>query len=230
MTDPTLPGLTYAELDAKRESLFPSYDHSDLGLRMRRAISWLERAEREKDDPDAAFIFYWISFNAAYAADIDFADPFSEPGISEHRRFRDYFHKIVSLDQDGLISDAVLHRFHRSVRPLLLNKFVFQPFWDFYNGKQRGDNWESRFAQYNKEVGAALNNADAITILINLFNRLYVLRNQLVHGGATWNSSVNRRQVRDGAEIMAFMVPAFINLTLEHREVDWGPPYYPVVR
>ena len=230
MIDPTLPGLTYAELEAKRAALFDNADRSDLGLRMRRAISWLERAEREKDDPDAAFIFYWISFNAAYAADIDFGDLFSEAGISEHRRFRDYFHKVVSLDEAGLISDAVLHRFHRSVRPLLLNKFVFQPFWDFYNGKQRGDNWESRFAQYNKEVGAALNNADAITILISLFNRLYVLRNQLVHGGATWNSSVNRRQVRDGAEIMAFMVPAFINLMLEHREVDWGPPYYPVVR
>ena len=230
MTSPL--GLTFHELEAKRAALFPPEDGSDLGLRLRRATSWLARAERERDDPDAAFIFYWIAFNAAYAADIgfDFDDPLGEPAGSERRRFNDYFHKIVSLDRDGLISDAVLRRFHRSIRPLLLNKFVFQPFWDFYNGKQRGDNWESRFAQYNKEVGAALNNEDAATILITLFNRLYVLRNQLVHGGATWNSSVNRRQVRDGAEIMAFMVPAFIDLMLEHREIDWGPPYYPVVR
>lgn len=28
-------------------------------------------------------------------------------------------------------------------------------------------------------------------ILSILFDRLYVLRNQLVHGGATWNSDVN---------------------------------------
>ena len=230
MTSPL--GLTFHELETKRAALFPPDDASDLGLRLRRATSWLARAEQERDDPEAAFIFYWIAFNAAYAADIgfDFADPFGEPAGSERRRRNDYFHKIVSLDRDGLISDAVLRRFHQSIRPLLSNKFVFQPFWDFYNGKQRGDNWESRFAQYNREVGAALNNEDAATILINLFNRLYVLRNQLVHGGATWNSSVNRRQVRDGAEIMAFMVPAFINLMLENREIDWGPPYYPVVR
>ena len=40
-----------------------------LGLRVHRALSWVERAERESDDPDAAFIFYWIAFNAAYAQD-----------------------------------------------------------------------------------------------------------------------------------------------------------------
>ena len=225
-------GLTYPELETKRAHLFPLDDTSDLGLRLRRAISWLERAERETDDPDAAFIFYWIAFNAAYAADIAFAfdDPFSEPGGAERRHFNDYFRKIVALDQDGLISDAVLHRFHRSIRPLLLNKFVFQPFWDFYNGKQRGDNWESRFAQYNKDVGDALNREDAITILITLFNRLYVLRNQLIHGGATWHSSRNRDQVRDGARIMAFLTPIFINLMLENPDIDWGPPYYSVIR
>ena len=39
-----------------------------LGLRVHRALSWVERAEREQDDdPDAAFIFYWIAFNATYA-------------------------------------------------------------------------------------------------------------------------------------------------------------------
>lgn len=37
------------------------------------------------------------------------------------------------------------------------------------------------------------------TVLMILFDRLYVLRNQIIHGGATWNSSVNRDQVRDGA-------------------------------
>lgn len=30
-----------------------------------------------------------------------------------------------------------------------------------------------------------------------VFMRLYTLRNQLIHGGATWNSAVNRAHVRD---------------------------------
>ena len=62
-----------------------------------------------------------------------------------------------------------------------------------------------------------------------LFGRLYVLRNQLVHGGATWNGSVNRNQVEDSAKIMAFLIPLFIELMMENPAENWGKPYYPVV-
>jgi len=45
--------------------------HANLSLRVHRALSWLDRAERAAGDPDAQFIFLWITFNAAYATDID---------------------------------------------------------------------------------------------------------------------------------------------------------------
>lgn len=35
--------------------------------RLHRALSWLGRAEQEKDDDDARFLFLWVAFNAAYA-------------------------------------------------------------------------------------------------------------------------------------------------------------------
>ena len=43
----------------------PRHPKDDLNLRLRRALSWLERAEKEyaTEDLDAAFIFYWIAFN-----------------------------------------------------------------------------------------------------------------------------------------------------------------------
>ena len=66
-------------------------------------------------------------------------------------------------------------------------------------------------------------------ILVLLFDRLYVLRNQILHGGATWNSSVNRSQVRDGAAIMGFLVPAFVKVMMDHPDEPWGKNYYPVV-
>ena len=62
-----------------------------------------------------------------------------------------------------------------------------------------------------------------------LFDRFYVLCNQLIHGGATYNSSVNRDQVRDGRRIVAFLVPILVSLMVSNPEVDWGAPYYPVV-
>lgn len=38
--------------------------HSNLRLRVHRALSWLDRAE-QADDLDGRFIFLWIAFNAA---------------------------------------------------------------------------------------------------------------------------------------------------------------------
>ena len=70
---------------------------------------------------------------------------------------------------------------------------------------------------------------DTRTILSELFDRLYVLRNQIMHGGATWKGSVNRPQVRDGARIMAFLVPRFASLMMSNPRIDWGPPRFPVV-
>ena len=69
---------------------------------------------------------------------------------------------------------------------------------------------------------------DTVAVLMTLFNRLYVLRNQLMHGGATWGGKVNRRQVGDGAAIMGALVPHFVDLMMDHPDEDWGEPPYPV--
>ena len=80
-----------------------------------------------------------------------------------------------------------------------------------------------------KKVKFALRDQDTKAILSTLFDRLYVLRNQPVHGGATWNSFVNRSQVQDGARIMIFVVPLFIDLMMDNSDKNWGAPHYPVV-
>jgi hypothetical protein len=56
-----------------------------------------------------------------------------------------------------------------------------------------------------------------------------VLRNQLVHGGATWNSSINRDQVRDGAAVIGWLLPIFIDIMMDNPQQEWGPVAYPVV-
>ena len=51
----------------------------------------------------------------------------------------------------------------------------------------------------------------------------------MMHGGATWNSSVNRDQVRDASQIMGKIVPASIHIMMEHPNALWGDASYPVV-
>ena len=55
------------------------------------------------------------------------------------------------------------------------------------------------------------------------------LRSQLIHGSATWNSSVNRDQIRDGVKIMDRLVPTIIYLMMAHPKQLWGDALYPVV-
>ena len=45
------------------------------------------------------------------------------------------------------------------------------------------------------------------TVLAIVLARLYTVRNQLIHGGATWQGSVNRDQIRDGTAILNDFVP-----------------------
>jgi len=66
-------------------------------------------------------------------------------------------------------------------------------------------------------------------VLSIVLDRLYVLRNQLVHGGATWQSAANRRQVRDGAQILTSLLPIVIDLMMADDAPDFGGIAYPVV-
>lgn len=194
-----------------------------LGLRIHRAISWLGRAEQESDDLDVRFILLWIGFNSAYAADLS-----SDDG-GERAAFRAFFEALVALDGDRRIYNAVWHRFPHEIRLLIANRYVFSPFWSYHNGSVDAADWAQRLEASKKVIGSALGAQDTARILAIVFDRLYVLRNQLVHGGATWNSSVNRDQVRDGAKILGWLLPIFIDLMMDNPDRDWGQPFYPVV-
>ena len=84
-------------------------------------------------------------------------------------------------------------------------------------------------AVQNQRINRALAQQDSAEILSYVFDRLYVLRNQLLHGNATWHGSLNRPQLQDGNRIMQDLVPVFIHLMMGHQEIDWGSLSYPVV-
>lgn len=215
--------LSFDDLKPKQRSLRDGFP-GPLGLRVHRAISWVGRAEREADDPAAAFLFYWIAFNAAYADERDVRGE-----RAERESFSWFFTKLHERDREGRIYNAVWDRFSGSIRVFLENQYVFGPFWTHKNGLDGYEDWQERFDRARRAFHKALAQGDTALILSMLFDRLYVLRNQLVHGGATWNSSVNRDQLRDGATILTCLVPVMIDIMMDNPGEDWGRPFYPVV-
>ncbi|GMN03899.1 hypothetical protein [Erythrobacter sp. MTPC3] len=200
-----------------------------LTLRVHRALSWLRRAENEKDDLDVRFILLWIGFNAAYAGDLDRALDGEGKAGNERDRFDKFFATLVEMDRDNRIYNAIWERFSQEIRLLLDNKFVFAPFWRHQAGEFGGAGWEVSFESARAAANRAVAQRNTSIVLSVLFDRLYVLRNQLVHGGATWDSSANRNQVRDGASLLGCLLPVFIDLMMDNPDAEWAMPMYPVV-
>lgn len=215
--------LTYDQLKAKQRRLRENFPET-MGLRVHRAISWIGRAEA-CDDDDGKFIFLWIAFNAAYADENVFQ--VKQPG--ERSAFTEFFERLIALDEQRRIYNAIWQRFSGPVRLLMSNPYVFNPFWQHHNGIEGFEDWEERFKASSRAFAQAVQNGDTKRVLSFVFDRLYVLRNQIVHGGSTWNSGINRAQVRDGAAVLAFLVPVFVDLMMDNPREDWGKPFYPVV-
>jgi len=97
---------------------------------------------------------------------------------------------------------------------LINNQYVYQQFWDLQNEKISEAEWLKLFQKNKAAANRALGKMDTGKILSIVFERLYTLRNQLIHGGAIWNSAVNRDQLRDGAKLMNQIVPAIISIML----------------
>ena len=196
---------------------------SNLSLRIHRALSWLNCSEQKEDD-DSKFIFLWISFNAAYAHEIP-----NRWEINERKVLSNFLQILIEADDSRSLYKVVWSEFPNSIRLLIDNKYVYQHFWDFHNDKINEEEWLELFKKSREAAHRALGKMNTEKVLSIIFERLYTLRNQLIHGGATWESAVNRDQIRDGVKIMSQIVPAMLSIMLNNNPKLIGSPCYPVV-
>ena len=64
-----------------------------------------------------------------------------------------------------------------------------------------------------------------------LIERIYLLRCQLVHGAATFNSSLNRTAIQNCSEMLDHLLRAFLLVWIDHGAAeDWGTMCYPPMR
>ena len=208
----------------ERQRLERGTHQPNLALRAHRALRWPNKAEQTEDD-EGRFIFLWIAFNAAYATEID-----ESSRLSEQETFKAFLGKLYDLDTQGRISGLVWNEFSGSIRVLLDNPFVFHSFWEFQRGRISAEDWQSRFETGKRSANKALASGNPAEVLALVFNRIYVLRNQMMHGGATWNSQVNRDQLRDCARFLGKLVPLVIEIMLDNPNTLWGDACFPVVQ
>lgn len=214
--------MNYLQLKEKQRALRHNFQEG-LALRVHRALSWMNKAEQSTDDVDSQFIFLWVSFNAAYAQDIELITS------SEIQSFSLFLDKLHHLDKDKKLYHILWHEFPSSIRTLLNNPYVFQPFWQYQNGLISQHEFEERFADAKRFANYALAHQESAKLTALVLQRLYTLRNQLIHGGATWNSSANREQLKDAVKFLSQLVPCIINIMMDNPNELWGKAFYPVI-
>ena len=200
---------------------------ANFGIRIHRALSWLDKSEQEKD-LDSKFIFLWISLNSAYVVPLEYAKKVHTKNFlfsTDESSRSDFFSKMLKHNNKE-IHQVIWKTFSGPIRGILNNEFILKSYW-----QDKEKDWRKMLHKEKTKVHRAISDEkDTHYILGILFKRLYVLRNQIFHGGTTWNGKVNRDQVNDGARLMQHIVPLFIDIMMKNPSEDWGTlPYSPPI-
>lgn len=216
MTESQRADALRKKFDALAAERDPRHRDDPLMLRMRRVTSWITSAAQEERDEDTAFICYWVAFNALYGDDAGLV----KLEETERAIYRRCIERIADTGPLGLYRDLTGAFMEEEISELVNVRFMLAPYW--YTGS-----WEHALKDDARRLDNAFQWKNVKEVLCLIFDRLYVLRNQLVHGGATWGSSVNRWEVTTGRRLAAFLVPLMADRVLDNPDLDWGKPYYP---
>lgn len=244
MTETEVP--TYDALFKLLQDIYPWQDRGERAgwakensTRMHRAISWLRCYENCAKCPetkaDERFLFLWISFNAAYAKHDD--APSTETEVEKIQKF---LCAVAERDENyGL--EKIMGPLQDDFDEIIGKEFLSRDYWRTRTRK----GWERLRSQkhgFNDSTLSAQNTLRAPTptkekiklVLNSTFGRLYVLRNQILHGGATYGGNYNRSSVGPGSTILSACVPTILKIMLEvmreqrgRESGEWGKVEYP---
>lgn len=200
----------------------------DFTVRLLRVETWLRRAEAAlaADDADVAFVLYWIAFNAAYAR-----DPSSKS--NNLCAINQYFDVLLEVDRQNAVRDAISNECRDRINEIVKIEYLLDSYWDYANtphgAQQPKTDWKQTLNEESQQIKEALDRNNRVgtqRILEIVFARIYLLRNQLMHGGAKFESHYNRDSVWDGAHIMARLVPIFLRIMRANKDEEWGRPFF----
>lgn len=222
--------LTATDLDAHwrptRDALVRRGQEEDLRIRVHRACAALRQAERAESDAsaegqDASLVFRWVALNALYG-DWDWDRGMPAGDRASLDRFTS---ELSRVDGAGRLR-AALEVHAEDARSLLESPFLIERFW-------RDGEWDQvrprrgRARTFDEELRGGRTGAALHRVLMVV----YFLRCQVVHGGATMGSGVNRVTVDPAARLLRGLAGQIIAVCMERGlEMAWGELCYPPVR
>ncbi|WP_273777452.1 hypothetical protein [Acinetobacter sp. GSS19] len=197
--------------------------HSEyFNLRMQRTLSWFKQAlQLDARQLDLKFISLWVAFKAMCARETD----------AEETTLQPFLDQMFQHDAPHRIEYMIWSRFPQAIRFLLQSPYAFQSYWDYQNQKISKLAWQQAFERDQQQWQQAWQEQDALHILHRLFHCLQTLGQQLLQGGSSYHSSVNRTQLSEACSVLSGLLSGFMFILLENAQaLDQPQPFYPVVQ
>ncbi|MDG2030855.1 MAG: HEPN domain-containing protein [Phycisphaerales bacterium] len=201
-----------------------------LSIRMHRACSWLKRAQDVAridgtSSIDDQLVLLWISFNALYGQ----WDEQENHPVRDIESVRRFLTRILELDRDDLLG-KLLQQDRALAERLFDNVYLDHYFWrGLDSGEGDDETWRDMPAKGRRYLddGRAERALDRL-----LLYRVYTMRCQLVHGGATHGGRLNRHSVADCGRLLHRVLDITLRILIERVEDigdSIGPICYPPV-
>ena len=192
--------------------------NQSFSIRIWRALSWLERAEGfTPADTEGRFISCWIGLNALYGRLDDDHRPWGD-----REALGAFLPNIWGLDSKGSLRQ-VLGKRQSAVLNLIEDPYLTIQFWE--NQSAPAIRQAKKDA---KDAILAFQKPNRLPVLRLIFERLYVMRNQVFHGASTKGGKLNRRALQSSATALMDLLPTMLEIMIEWGiDEDWGEVCYP---
>lgn len=192
--------------------------NQSFSIRVWRSLSWLERAEGfVPADTEGRFISCWIALNALYGRLDDQHRPWADRDA-----LKTFITHIWHLDARAELRQILGHR-QTAVLNLIEDPYLTIQFWE--NQSAPAIRQAKKDA---KDAILAFQKPNRLPVLRLIFERLYVMRNQVFHGASTKGGKLNRRALQASATVLMDLLPAMLEIMIEYGICeDWGRVCYP---
>jgi hypothetical protein len=199
----------------------------DLHDRLSRAHSWIEAAGKlPLEQKHAAFVFLFIAFNALYGQ-----RRYEGTEFDARKDRQEFLRRIrIMQDYDNRFGQGIVLKTLKACRKpgvaLIRDTFLRDTYW---SKKEAAKELQKVFDRLAATVEAKLERGHHEEFLKLVLQRLTVLRNQIMHGCATYGpKSKGITSLEDGLVLLKELVLAFHTLMTKYgSRVDWPAIPYP---
>lgn len=209
-------------------------------IRMQRSLSWMQRFAEEEVDEDIGFILHWIAFESLYGQDDNsqFTTRDNKPTVlQEIVKFFDELEK-SERDRSKLVNAAI--EMLDDINSTFANPYISNEAWAvYYKGSTKAGSKHNPFAKaadkFKPYTQSKLKDPHQFNKVIkDLFQRLYLVRNQLFHGNASYKQDKSP-QVVSAFHILRKLMPLIVEIMLRSLEDNlgserWGKVPYPRIK